>query len=79
MAATRDPWVIWPDDFMAPAAELDYWIRNGRSDDVLRVIVIEYGGDGLPLRWIVKSALWDAPPPAGTDGYDWKPARDIAC
>lgn len=47
----EDEWVLWPDDHMCPADELDSEVRNGRSDDVLHVIVTQYTDDGMPYAW----------------------------
>lgn len=48
---TPDIWAKWPDDFMCPIGELDSAIREGRSDDIERVLVRSYDETGSPQRW----------------------------
>jgi hypothetical protein len=47
-----DYWALWPDGYMVSWDELDAEIRNGRSDDVEKVIVVEYDEDGTPSKWM---------------------------
>lgn len=31
-------YIVWPDGFVAEKHELDYYVANGRSDDVMEII-----------------------------------------
>lgn len=46
-----DSWALWPDDYMCPWGELEAHIRGGRSDDVQKVVVLDYDGTGSPSVW----------------------------